>query len=1000
MPEKNPSVDINQKTSYSDLYDPPRFNDNDRNYFFNLNDLERAKLNQFRLPFNKAHFILMLGYFKAKPVTLTFTYGMIKSDLRHIYGRYFPKVKLVRKNLNKDAKSDIYKTVFALTGFQRFSEEHKKDLAIHADLAVAVRADTKTVFDECVTFLNQQWVALPALFRLQKIVTQALKKEEERLIKILDSRLKGPIKEYISTLLAPQQTTDEFRVLRDEARDFTFGELSRELQDKKKLDPIFIQAVQVIEHAAMSDGNIRYYSELFQNYRTSQLKQFSQGKASIYIISFLCHRYRRINDNLTNGFYRAIRKYREAARAYSEEQVGKEATRLSKQAKKVSEVLKVLAGSDKDDTLLATDLLNKIYSILPQSDLSAVADFMSKIELDKKKFVWRYYGQHKAMIQRNLRRLFMSLDFDIDKAHPTLANQVTLAKQELRQYGEIRTIDTDLIRPVDLPYLKITDKDSDVNSFLFESYLYRKLLQALDNDVCYIHNSHQYRPLDDYLIAASDQEKLSHSMSLPILNVAISDLCLGMDVQLQEQMSSVSKRINQGENDYVIYSDQTNTIKWSLSVKNPVPTVNNGVFEQFEAIGIIDLMRVVNMETGFFDKFTHFQSKYQRTEPNLNDILACILGNGTNFGLYKIANISDRSFNDLRAAQANYLRVETLRAANDVISNKTASLPIFEYYQIDDNGQYGSIDGQKFECRFSSLMARYSPKYFGQDKGVSAMTLVLNHVPVNSKIISADEHESHHIFDLLFNNTSKVKPDTLSTDTHGANRYNFAILHFFGYKFAPRYKNFKDQFEKMFQIGSTNESAQLITFRVPIDWSLITAEWDNICRLMISLGQHKTSQSVLIKKLCRYKSNTATLKALAEYDRAIKAQYVLDYIDNETLRRHIQRALNRGEAFHQLRRVIAETNGKKFRGSHHAELTLWNECARLIANCVIHYNAQVLSGIKEQNEEKGNEESLEALKRISPVAWFHINFSGFYSFADTDNTHDFDKLASSVHLGV
>ena len=45
-----------------------------------------------------------------------------------------------------------------------------------------------------------------------------------------------------------------------------------------------------------------------------------------------------------------------------------------------------------------------------------------------------------------------------------------------------------------------------------------------------------------------------------------------------------------------------------------------------------------------------------------------------NFGLYKIANISDRTFNDLRTAQANYLRVDTLRAADDVISNKTASL--------------------------------------------------------------------------------------------------------------------------------------------------------------------------------------------------------------------------------------------------------------------------------------------------------------------------------------
>jgi TnpA family transposase len=532
-----------------------------------------------------------------------------------------------------------------------------------------------------------------------------------------------------------------------------------------------------------------------------------------------------------------------------------------------------------------------------------------------------------------------------------LADQVIVAKEELRQHSEIKTINEILIRP-----------------------------------------------LNDFLIERKDQEELSKSMSLPMLKISISDFNSGLEAALTNKMKIASKRINTGENDYVIYSDQTNTIKWSLSVKNPLPLVNSGVFEQFDQVGVIDLMRVVNQETNFFDKFTHFQSKQQRTQPDLNDILACILGNGTNFGLYKIANISDRSFNDLRTTQANYLRVDTLREANDAISNMTASLPIFEYYRINDQGQHGSIDGQKFECRFSSLMARYSPKYFGQDKGVSAMTLVLNHVPVNSKIISADEHESHHIFDLLHNNTSEVKPDILSTDTHGANKYNFAILHFFGYQFAPRYKTFKDYFERMFQVEASDNVEQLITLRIPINWDLISGEWDNICRLMISLGQHKTSQSLLIKKLCRYKSNTASLKALAVYDRAIKAQYILDYIDNETLRRQVNRSLNRGEAFHQLRRVIAETNGNKFRGSHHAELTLWNECARLIANCVIHYNAQILSELKELNEHKGNKENLEALKRISPVAWFHINLSGFYSFTDTENIHDFEALAKEVHL--
>ncbi len=78
----------------------------------------------------------------------------------------------------------------------------------------------------------------------------------------------------------------------------------------------------------------------------------------------------------------------------------------------------------------------------------------------------------------------------------------------------------------------------------------------------------------------------------------------------------------------------------------------------------------------------------------------------------------------------------------------------------------------------------------------------------------------------------------------------------------------------MFQVESSEDEEKLITLKTPIDWPLIIQEWDNICQLMVSLGQHKTSQSVLIKKLCRYKSTTATLKAMAEYDRAIKAQYI------------------------------------------------------------------------------------------------------------------------------
>ena len=73
--------------------------------------------------------------------------------------------------------------------------------------------------------------------------------------------------------------------------------------------------------------------------------------------------------------------------------------------------------------------------------------------------------------------------------------------------------------------------------------------------------------------------------------------------------------------------------------------------------------------------------------------------------------------------------------------------------------------GSVWRHRSIRSMLRHSPKYFGLQKGVSAYTLVANHVLINAKIIGTHEHESHYVFDLLYNNTSDIKPERHSTDT-------------------------------------------------------------------------------------------------------------------------------------------------------------------------------------------------------------------------------------------
>ena len=53
---------------------------------------------------------------------------------------------------------------------------------------------------------------------------------------------------------------------------------------------------------------------------------------------------------------------------------------------------------------------------------------------------------------------------------------------------------------------------------------------------------------------------------------------------------------------------------------------------------------------------------------------------------------------------------------------------MFHLYDIQDV-IHSSSDGQRMETQIDTINARYSPKYFGLQKGVSAYTLVANHVP-------------------------------------------------------------------------------------------------------------------------------------------------------------------------------------------------------------------------------------------------------------------------------
>ncbi|WP_196494327.1 Tn3 family transposase [Alteromonas macleodii] len=74
----------------------------------------------------------------------------------------------------------------------------------------------------------------------------------------------------------------------------------------------------------------------------------------------------------------------------------------------------------------------------------------------------------------------------------------------------------------------------------------------------------------------------------------------------------------------------------------------------------------------------------------------------------------------------------------------------------------------------------------------------------------------------------------------------------------------------------------------------------------------------------------------------------------------------------------------------------WNDCARLISNCIIYYNSALLSAFLQIQERNGRQDVVDVISRLSPVAWQHINLNGEYAFNKDRKEIDLAGLLSDV----
>jgi TnpA family transposase len=420
-------------------------------------------------------------------------------------------------------------------------------------------------------------------------------------------------------------------------------------------------------------------------------------------------------------------------------------------------------------------------------------------------------------------------------------------------------------------------------------------------------------------------------------------------------------------------------------------------------VSIQQVLSEVDRVSGYAQCFKHLSPKHHKMKPTAEVLMAGLLSKGCNIGVGKLAAISSGIQEHILRNTVNWhFDLDNIRAANQRITDSIHRLALANNYRHQSNVIHSSSDGRKVSVAVDCLHASYSFKYFGKDKGVTDYIFIDEREALfHSTVFSAADREAPYVIDGLVDNLDESQQHIHSTDTHGYTEQVFAATHFIGVAFAPRLKNLGSQKLYDFSARKTHQKNgyPLLPSRV-IDHKLILKHWDDILRFMVTIKTHHASASQLFKRLSSYARDHPLYRALKEFGRLIKTQFILTYYDDLELRQQIQKQLNRVELANKFSHAVFFDNDQAFQVGDQREQEINNACKLLLQNAIVLWNYLALSEKVLNTTSKEDREALiEAIRGGSMITWKHVNLRGEYDFRRKQRTglqFDLERIKAMI----
>ena len=191
--------------------------------------------------------------------------------------------------------------------------------------------------------------------------------------------------------------------------------------------------------------------------------------------------------------------------------------------------------------------------------------------------------------------------------------------------------------------------------------------------------------------------------------------------------------------------------------------------------------------------FTAVSGGRSRLDDLPTSVAACLAAHAMNIGYRPIAKKGVPALERARLSHVfqNYVRPETLAAANAPLVARQADLPLAQAW---GGGLVAAVDGMRFVVPVPAAFARPNRKFFGSKRGMTWLNAINDHgMGRGAKIVSGTVRDSLHMVDVIFGLDGGELPEIVVSDTGSYSNVVFGLLELLGISYRPALADLPDQ---------------------------------------------------------------------------------------------------------------------------------------------------------------------------------------------------------------